>query len=184
MDVAIKYEQLSGEIKDEINRFHEKQVLGGFPRPIEDSMRQWFEQHFDSWIETRFASNDIKRRFHRIDVELPVKVVDTLIESGGEEADGLDFFGTLINISRGGLFFRSKKSFELSSIIKVVIDMSSVDPSLATIEAIAMVLRCDPFSDGEFGVGLMFSSIYDDSKQTLDLFIFKNLAYFIYNTGL
>jgi hypothetical protein len=181
MNVAIKYEQLSGEIKDEVNRFHEKQVLGGFPRSMEESMRRWFETSFEAWIEKRFAPSDIKRRFHRVDIELPVQVVDTLIESGGEDDDGLNFFGTLINISKGGLFFRSPRSFELSSIIKVVIDMSAVDPALSTIEAIAMVLRCDVLSENEFGIGLMFSSIYDDSRETLDLFIFKNLAYFMYN---
>jgi len=181
MNVAIKYEQLSGEIKDEINRFHEKQVIGGFPRSIEDSMRRWFETNFDAWIETRFAAKDIKRRHHRIDVELPLRVVDTLIESDGNDDADIDYVGTIVNISRGGLFFKSKNSYELSSIIKVVVDMGKIDPELTPIEAIAMVVRCDSLDNNEYGIGVMFSSIYDEHKETLELFIFKSLAYFMYN---
>ncbi|MGL4369588.1 MAG: PilZ domain-containing protein [Spirochaetota bacterium] len=180
MNVSIKYEQLSGEIKQEINHFHEKQVVGGFPRSIEDSMKKWFETCFDSWIEARFAPKDIKRRHHRIDVELPIHVVDTLVESDGSDDADIDYVGTIINISRGGLFFKSKKSFELSSIIKVMINMGKIDPELGQLEAIAMVVRCDSLENNEFGIGLMFSSIYEEHKETLDLFILKSLAYFMY----
>jgi hypothetical protein len=181
MNVSIKYEQLSGEIKDEITRFHEKQNAAGKRWSIEESMRTWFESNFDSWIETRFAPSDIKRRFHRVDIELPIRVVDMLIESDGDDDSDMDFLGTIVNISKGGLFFKSKRSFELSSIIKVVIDLSCVDPDLSQIEALAMVVRCDSLEGGAFGIGLMFSSVYDDDKVTLDLFIFKNLAYFMYS---
>ena len=44
-----------------------------------------------------------------------------------------------------------------------------------------MVVRCDPVENDHFGIGLMFSSVYDEDKMTLDLFIFKNLAYFMYS---
>ena len=181
MNVSIKYEQLSGEIKEEISRFHERKMTEGGRHTIEDSMRSWFETCFDSWIETRFAPGDFKRKFHRVDVELPIHVVDTLIESEAGDDGDIDLLGTIVNISRGGLFFRSRRSFELSSIIKVVIDLSCVDPELSRIEALAMVVRCDSVDDGHFGIGLMFSSVYDDDKMTLDLFIFKNLAYFMYS---
>ena len=181
MNVSIKYEQLCGEIKEEISRFHERRKADGENHTVEDSMRTWFETCFDSWIETRFAPSDFKRKFHRVDVELPIRVVDTLIETEGGEDDDIDFIGTIVNISKGGLFFKSRRSFELSSIIKVVIDLSCVDPELSQIEALAMVVRCDPVENDHFGIGLMFSSVYDEDKMTLDLFIFKNLAYFMYS---
>jgi len=45
--------------------------------------------------------------------------------------------------------------------------------------------RCDPCGckrgagvmRGRFGIGVMFSSIYDDNRESLELFIFKHLAY-------
>jgi hypothetical protein len=50
------------------------------------------------------------------------------------------------------------------------------------IEALAMVLRVDRLPDDSYGVGVIFSSIYDEHKQKLDVFVFKNLAYYIYSS--
>ncbi|HEY1406045.1 MAG TPA: PilZ domain-containing protein [Spirochaetota bacterium] len=181
MGIEIKYEQLSHEIKDEIERFHKKATANGTVQSIEESMRAWFESSFDQWMTARFAPDEKNsRRHYRIDIELPIKVVDTLIEANEGSDPEFDFVGTILNISRGGLFFRSKKRFELSSIVRVLVDMSSIDPELSQIEAVAMVVRSIEMEDGGYGVGLMFSSIYDEARQTLDLFVFKNLAYFLY----
>jgi c-di-GMP-binding flagellar brake protein YcgR len=180
MGIDIKYEQLSQEIKDEIGKYHEKLVMGGSTASMEDSMNKWFETSFDQWMNARFASSEKNIRRHpRIDVELPIKVVDTLIEPVEGADPDLDLVGTIINISRGGLYFRSNRTFEPSSIVKVLIDMVKIDKELDQIEAVAMVVRCDEIDSGIFGIGLMFSSIYNEHKQTLDLFVFRNLAYFM-----
>jgi hypothetical protein len=181
MSVKIKYEQLSTEIREEIEKYHEKLVMSGLTESIEESMKKWFETTFDQWINHRFAEAEKNiRRHHRIDIEIPIRVVDTLIEPAESEDPDLDLMGTVINISRGGLFFKSAKIYELSSIVQVIIDMSKIDPDLGQISAIAMVVRCEQIETGVYGIGLMFSSIYDEHRQTFDLFIFKNLAYFLY----
>ena len=181
MGIEIKYEQLSQEIKIEIERFHEKYLAAGNDGSIEESMGIWFDQNFEQWISARFASDETQSRKHyRIDIEIPIKVIDTLIEPDEGGDPDIDLVGTIINISKGGLFFRSKKSFEASSIVKVLVDMSTIDPELSQIEAVAMVVRSVIMESGEYGIGLMFSSVYDEHKQTLDLFVFKNLAYFLY----
>ncbi len=87
--------------------------------------------------------------------------------------------GTLVNISKGGFYFSSPRPIEISSIIKVRIDLSNIDGDISNIEALAMVMRVDRMPDGNYGVGVMFSSIYDENREKLDIFIFKNLAYYI-----
>ena len=89
--------------------------------------------------------------------------------------------GTVVNISRGGLYFRSIKPIGESNVIKVIIDMSEAEDDMPQIEAIAMVIRCEHLESDEFGIGLMFSSIYQDDRETLNMFIFKNLSYYLYN---
>jgi len=181
MGIEIKYEQLSQEIRNEIDRFHQNSISDGEMISIEESMNRWFENNFELWIASRFASDEPhSRKNYRIDIELPIMVVDTLIEPDDSSDPELDFVGTMMNISKGGLFFRSKKRFEISSIVKVLIDMSKTDPELSQIEAVAMVVRAIELQNGEYGIGLMFSSVYDEHKQTLNMFMFKNLAYFLY----
>jgi c-di-GMP-binding flagellar brake protein YcgR len=91
----------------------------------------------------------------------------------------MDLLGTIVNISRGGLFFKSKKYIEGSSIIKVNIDLSAIDKNLNDVEALAMVLRCEKIENNEYGVGLVFSSIYNEHKENLDMFIFRNVVHHI-----
>jgi hypothetical protein len=49
------------------------------------------------------------------------------------------------------------------------------------VEALAMVIRTDKINGDEYGIGIMFSSIYGQNKERLDLFILKNLSYYIYS---
>ena len=44
-----------------------------------------------------------------------------------------------------------------------------------------MVMRVDKINTKSYGVGVMFSSIYDEHREKLDLFILKNLAYYIHS---
>jgi hypothetical protein len=206
---AIKFEELSSDIKKEIEKFWARQKEFGDPCTMEQAMTQWFEEEFDIWMVMNFSSklkgerraaerrrhlrldveeekktdrrNTPRRRKFRLDIEVPVKIVETLIESSSEEREAIDFIGTLVNISRGGFYFRSAKSFEPSSIIRVCIDLSRLDAELREVEALAMVIRSEKISPEYWGVGVMFSSIYHDAKEKLDTFIFKHLAYYVYS---
>ena len=64
----------------------------------------------------------------------------------------------------------------------IKIDLSNIDKELKDIEALAMVVRSNKLEDNKYGIGVMFSSIYNDNKRCLDLFIFKNVAHHIYLT--
>jgi hypothetical protein len=177
----IKYEELSQSIKSEINTYYKNEKKKNSNLTIEDAMFQWFDNIFDKWIAKNYLKDlkKDKRKFFRLDIEIPVRITKTLIESSKEEADALDLAGTIKNISRGGLYFKSKKHIEISSIIMVKIDLSSIDKKLNYIEALAMVIRSDKINKNEFGIGLMFSSIYEKNKENLDLFIFRNVAHHI-----
>ena len=183
MKNIIKYEKLSKRIKDEIKSYYELTRETSKNLTLEDAMTLWFKECFEDWIKENYAftENSEKRKHFRIDIEIPVKIVDTLIESHDKDSIDVNLAGTILNISRGGLYFVSTKHIEPSSIVMTRIDLSSIDPELYDVEALAMVVRSKQLDDGKYGIGLMFSSIYDNHKENLDLFIFKNVAYYIYS---
>ncbi len=183
MKKQIKYEKLSKEIKKEVETFFNSIKSKDEKFTIEDAMYKWFNESFENWISKKYGKEkeSEKRKFFRLDIEIPVKIVETLIESSKEESNEIGFVGTIMNISRGGLYFKSKNHIEPSSIVMTKIDLSAMDSELGNIEALAMVVRSDKLSDKEYGIGLMFSSIYGKHKENLDLFIFMNIAYHIYS---
>ncbi|RPI91221.1 MAG: PilZ domain-containing protein [Spirochaetales bacterium] len=211
----IKYEDLSSEIKKEIERFYEENKGVDDPLSKEEAMLTWFENEFDLWMVQNYAGRDkkdrriderrrhprvdvtpepekkrgqdrradVRRKHFRLDIEVPVRIVETLIESSKDETEAFDFVGTLINISKGGFYFKFSQPMEISSIIRVHIDLSAMDVELRDIEALAMVVRADRLPDNSYGVGVMFSSIYDEHREKLEMFIFQNLAYYIYQNS-
>ncbi len=179
----IKYEKLSSEIKEEISKYHNSVVATASEAAFDESMAEWFENRFDEWLLTRYSSGDQlgRRKFFRLEVEIPIRIIDTLIESSRDDKHAMEFVGKIVNISRGGLYFKSANPIEISSIIKVIIDFSGVDKDLNEVEALAMVIRSDKLPEDDYGIGIMFSSIYESNKERLDLFILKNLSYYIYS---
>lgn len=178
----IKYEALSVEIRKEIEAFYLRMLETEPDSSIEDSLAKWFDCEFDGWLNKRIGNNESNiRKYYRLDVELPVQIVETLLESSAEDPDAKEFIGHIMNISRGGLYFNLSRSIEISSIIKVIINLEDIDPDLSDIEALAMVVRTDKLDDNSYGIGVMFSSIYDHSKNNLDVYILKKLSYYIYN---
>ncbi len=174
----INYHDLNEDIKREIDGHINSAKNQGISLEFEDAALEWFERSFDEWIQKKYAVGKKNGRKHfRMDIEIPVRVVERLIDSDGAEAEEVEFVGKILNISRGGFYFISSEHINPSSIIRVLIDLSSVDRNLAGIEALAMVVRSEKIEDGAFGIGVMFSSIYDESKKDLDIFIFKNVAY-------
>ncbi|MFW5860861.1 MAG: PilZ domain-containing protein [Spirochaetota bacterium] len=178
----IRYEKLSSEIKDAISIHYDQLKKNNNDIDFDDAVSDWFENNFDGWILERFQkdSRGDLRKHYRLDVEVPIRVVETLIESSSEETPAIDFVGTIVNISRGGLYFISVQPFEVSSIIRLVIDLSAIDSELSSVEALAMVVRVDKSGEG-YGIGVMFSSIYDENKKNLNIFILKNLSYYLYS---
>ena len=185
MKSYIKYKELSESIKEEIGRFHEMRRAEKPDCTLEEAMERWFDERFDAWIGSK-AGNESpsgKRRHFRVEIEVPVRIYETLIENHSVDDGSLELIGTIVNISRGGIYFRSGTPIDVSSIIKVEVDFSEIDGEIGPIEALAMVVRVDPLEKGQFGIGVMFSSIYDEYRNNLDVFIFKNLAYYIYTAS-
>lgn len=174
----INYHDLNDEIKKEIDQIVEKSKNEGLKLDFEAAALEWFDASFDEWIQQKYSTGKKNGRRHfRMDIEIPVRIVERLIDADGNEAEEIDFVGKIINISRGGFYFQSAEHINPSSIIRVIIDLSSIDKDLSEVEALAMVVRSEKLADSGFGIGVMFSSIYDESKKNLDVFIFKNVAY-------
>ena len=156
----IRYEKLLSDIKKEIDIFLNKKKEHNKDLTIEDAMVAWFDEEFDGWMIINYPSGDsgsekesqtakkekfisqgadefgkdnkapAKRSHFRIHIEVPVKIIDTLMEPSSDEAEAMNLMGSLINISRGGFYFKSPMTIELSSIIKVMIELSVVDSEL------------------------------------------------------
>jgi hypothetical protein len=178
----IKYEDLSSEIKHEINEYHRGIAAASSEVIMDETVVEWFEKKFDEWLIRKYSNvaGESRRKHFRLDVEIPIRIIDTLIESSSDDHHAMEFVGKIVNISRGGLYFKYKSPIELSSIIKVVIDFTNVDAELNGVEALAMVIRTDRLQDNSYGIGIMFSSIYGADRDKLDLFILKNLSYYLY----
>lgn len=178
----IRYDKLSADIKDAIYTYWEQLKQKQPDTALDDAMEDWFLHQFDAFMIAKYHTRgDDMRKHFRLDVEIPIRVVELLIESSKDEPEALELIGTIVNISKGGLYFISEIPLELSSIIRVVIDFRAVDNELTDIEALAMVVRQDRRDDGTYGIGVMFSSIYDNGKRNLNIFILKNLSYYLYS---
>lgn len=180
MHKNINYNELSNDIKNEIDSYYKNTLSLNPSLRREEAMTKWFDEMFDKWLIDHYSSvKQSNRKFFRFDIEIPVKVIDRIVETGTPESEEFDYIGTIINISRGGFYFKSKEPYNISSIIKVNIDLSIIDKDLSSLDALAMVLRKDTIEDDTYGIGVMFSSVYKEDKENLDLFIFKNVAYYI-----
>lgn len=170
----IRYEQLTADIKKEIEQFRVEKGLD-----LDTAMKQWFQECFDQWMFETYGQDSSKRKHFRLNVEIPIKVLDTLIESSCDDPEAHTLVGKVVNISRGGLYFKYNNPIEISSIIKVLIDLQQVDPDLGEVEALAMIVRVDKLDSG-YGIGVMFSSLQGTDRESLEIFILKNLAFHLY----
>jgi PilZ domain-containing protein len=177
----MKFDNLSSEIKDEIQKYHSINNSDDDSIIFEDSIVKWFNEEFDNWLGKKSNNSSIvtNRKFFRLDVELPITIVDTICESGEDEEDK-KIIGDLINISKGGLYFKSKVDLKISTIIKVNIDLSNNENKIDNIEALAMIVRSDKIDNNFYGIGVMFSSIYDSDQKNLDHLILKKLAFHLH----
>ena len=99
---------------------------------LDETVIEWFEKKFDEWLIKKYSDKgeSSRRKHFRLDVEIPIRIIDTLIESSSEDHHALEFVGKIVNISRGGLYFKYSKTIELSSIIGHY-DFANVDAELS-----------------------------------------------------
>ena len=104
----IKYEKLSSDIKAEIDHFHKSLSSTESEPSFDESITEWFEKKFDEWLISKYSNTDgpSRRKHFRLDVEVPIRIVDTLIESSSDDQHAMEFVGKIVNISRGGLYFK------------------------------------------------------------------------------
>jgi len=142
MKKRVTFEDLSKDIKEAIEAYRVAESGSDAPIDREQAMDAWFRERFESWIADRMgtAEGENKRRHHRFDIELPLSISDTIIESSGEEPHVSDLLGTIVNISRGGFYFFAPRAVPVSSILRVTIDFSGFDPGLGSIEALAVLV--------------------------------------------
>jgi hypothetical protein len=203
MKKIIKYEDLFEPIKEEITRYFNSKSSKEKNLNFEQAMEKWFSEEFEEWMDLRAKKSDRRdkkerrnassktnddrrkdsrrsthrRKNIRFNIELPVKVAKTIQEATKDRERVEEIMGTSENVSGGGLYFKSKKPLKASSMIRVVLDFTKVDPDFENIEASAMVVRAAKLPSGDYGVSLMFSSVDEKVKPSLNYMIFKSLAF-------
>lgn len=182
MKKHFKYEKLSKKMKDEIKNYCTYLEENNIHLDLENAMEKWFDEKFDDWFIEHIDSHNTgeKRKSVRFDIELPVTVAEILIESSGDVSDSKEIKGKVVNVSRRGLYFRSREHIPVSSIIRIFVGLSKVDPELSAVEALAVVVRSEHIDKKRYGIGVTFSSISDNNKSHMDIFIFKNFAQHFY----
>ena len=81
----ITYEKLSSEIKNEITKYY-KLKKAESDLTEEDAMHEWFDVNFDDWLMSRNGKDlENKRKHYRVEIEIPIKVYETLIECTDDE---------------------------------------------------------------------------------------------------
>jgi hypothetical protein len=179
MSTKIKYEELTMSMKGEIEKFFNSEKESNKELRFEDAMEIWFESEFEQWVIDRTKGPLRERRKNfRFDIELPVKIVETVNEkSKSNKADSLKQVGDIVNMSKSGLYFKSKKPLKVSSVVKILIDFSKIDKELDSVDALAMVVRVDKLGNGEYANSVMFSKINDNAKKNMNYYIFKSMAF-------
>lgn len=203
MGKIIKYEDLFEPIKKAVNGYFKAKSAAEKNLDFEHAMLQWFTEEFDAWMDLHAAKSDrradkdrrkgssnigkdrrkesrrsVQRRKNtRFNIELPVKLAETVQEATRESEKIEEIMGTSENIRGGGLYYISGEPMKPSSVIRVVLDFSKIDPASGSITASAMVVRSEKLRNGGYGVSLMFSKVDEKEKPDLNHMIFKSLAF-------
>lgn len=203
MKKIIKYVDLFEPIMAEIKRYMNSKNAREKNLDFETAMKQWFGEKFDIWMDLHAEKSDRRmardrrnapsnvsddrrkgsrrtadrRKATRFNIELPVTAVDT-VQAATKDCGKIEqFMGASDTIRGGGLYFKSNEPLAASSMIRVVLDFSGIDPHAGNIEASAMVVRSEKLRGGKYGVSLMFSKIDEKDKPDLNYMIFKALAF-------
>lgn len=177
MKKIIQYTEISDELKAEIEAYQETLPVDERKQVTDLLKTTWLDDFIENWLSSRLHEGKNKRRHLRFDVQLPLRIVDIIIDSKEAELIEEGFVGTVLNMSKGGFYFVSKFPLKAASIIKIVIDLSPVDKKIDQLEALAMVVRSDKNKDSDdYGIAVTLSSIYDDDKEKLDYLILKHLS--------
>jgi hypothetical protein len=203
MEKIIKYEDLYQPIKDEINKYYSGKKASNPKLKLEDAMEQWFSNEFEDWMDEHATKSDrrykkerrnqklsveenrrsearrkaIRRKNIRFNIELPVKIAETIQKASSDPSIISEHMGTSTNISDGGLYFISKVPLDVSSVIRVILDFSKLGKDFENIAANAMVVRVVKLLDGRYGISMMFSKVDEKKKANLNSQIFKSLAF-------
>ena len=204
MEKIFKYENLYQPIKDEIKKYYENKKASNKKLQLEDAMKQWFCDKFEDWMDDHVTKSDRRykterrnkslsvaenrrmearrkaqrRKNLRFNIELPVKLAETIRKAASDASTIRDCMGSSENISDGGLYFKSKVPLKVSSVIKVILDFSKIGKGFENIIiANAMVVRTSKLPNGEYGISIMFSKVDEQDKSNLNYQIFKSLAF-------
>lgn len=203
MEKIFKYEDLYQPIKDEIKKYYENKKTSNNKLQLKDAMEQWFSDEFEDWMDDHATKSDRRykeerrnknlsvvenrrmefrrkaqrRKNLRFNIELPVKLAETIQEEASDASAIRDFMGTSENICDGGLYFKSKVPLKVSSVIQVILDFSKIGKGFENIIANAMIVRTSKLPNGEYGISMMFSKVDEQDKANLNYQIFRSLAF-------
>jgi len=150
----------------EIEAFIAAETARGEQLKERDAIIRWMDRHYEDWFKKQLGIPDdlpgettgIERRRHpRYPVELSAfyRVLWTPIGDRLAENDPSET-GWIENVSAGGLFIVTGRSYPISTLMEIQFDLPAVSEPIA---AFAMVVWRQARSVGRYGHGLHFSHI-------------------------
>ena len=92
--------------------------------------------------------------------------------TAGIKAGGRDLSGMVQNVSAGGMFLTAERRFETGMALRLNFNLPGV---AVEIHVLGEVVRIEEISETEFGIGIQFLELTNESRQNLQTFLEKSL---------
>ena len=147
----IKYEELSHQLRAEIEKYYNVEKKKDSQLKIEDAMFRWFDEYFDKWVLDNYGDNQAnKRKYYR-------KPMRTAVEYGNK---GNSYKDLLQNMSFGGVFIETRMPFRVGEDISMGLVMHASPQK--HIKLNGRIVRVSPQ-----GVGVEFKPLNKEQKTLI-----------------
>lgn len=153
------------KMREAIEEYRARKADQGKPLTEREATVRWLERYYENWLDAQIGTVPLtpsvmeqnKRRNPRLPIEISAfyRVLWTPQGERSEET-ALTERAQVENISAGGLYIVTGRSYPISTLLEIQFELPTVPESIA---AFAMVVWRRENSVGRFGHGLHFSHI-------------------------
>lgn len=190
---VVDFTTIIPRMRDQINEYISKKAAQGQILTEREAILAWLDRYYDSWLTDQLGlptqepapvsenpgEGFKKRKNRRIPIEIsayyrvlwsPPKTGEKTGEKANENkpAD----LGDVKNISAGGLYIVTGRSYDISTLMEVEFELPSLPESIT---AFSMVVWREERPGGRFGHGLHFSHIETGSLDMVNEAIIERL---------
>lgn len=167
-------------MREEITKYIDKRRAQGKELTQREGIIKWLDLYYEDWIGKQLGiekdsdkADENRRRARRIPIELSAYYrVLWSPEVGIVESDPISESGEVKNISSGGLYIVTGRSYPISTLLELQFELPTIPDSIS---AFAMVVWSHNHGKGRHGLGLHFSHIETTDSDALNEAIMEKL---------